>query len=793
MKGSQTMDWSVLGRRCLPILAAAATAVLAAGLVPATASGAAPVAPGAPLPAAAAADVVRAIVGLDVEFEPSRLRGIAERQAMSARIATAGAEVEADLRGQPVTIHRRYGTLPYLALSAPAAALDALHKSGRVTSVQRDELATVSLADSTRIVGSAEATRHGFDGTNQVIAVLDTGVDSAHPFLAGRVVEEACFSGNSNCPNGSTTQTGAGAGVPCTFAAGDCQHGTHVAGIAAGRRSGAIGFDGVAPDADVMSVQVFSRFTTGCRPGVMVCAKSFTSDQLAALQRVLDRVEDGVQVAAVNMSLGGNPQSTACDTDPLKPAIDSLRAVGVPTVIASGNDGNNTGVSVPGCISTAITVGNTTKADAVNANSNSSTQVELLAPGTDIVSSVPGGGTAAFTGTSMATPHVAGAWAVYRERFPGASVATVLAALRNTGTRVTDPDNNVTVPRINLSAAMAGWAFVWADQPVASSYTPNTQFQANSTGAINQITRSGVGNYVVRMPGLGGRDQAIGVATSGNVQVNAQGTPSHRCKVVGSSLTGVELSVSVRCHTTAGAAVDTRFMLLYQANETVRPADYGYAQVEANNSAPLLRQANSSAATAVNTVSHAAGSGIYTVLFPGLTDGGGNAQVTALGTDTSYCKIRSTTVSGSGTTVVVGCHTASGTLTDARFYVAYTAGVVPSGRAGAYGLANQPTSTSFVDLASRFNTSGGVVQARRAPDPATPGAFLTGVYEVRLGNQAAANDTTALATAVGTDNTSCNVETWVASGANTIVTVRCRTAAGTLVNSQFSVLYTTNL
>ena len=443
------MEWSGLRRRYSPIIAVAAAAVFTAGLVPATAAGAAPAAP-------TAKDVVRAIVGLKVDFDPAALgRGATEWQAMRTRIATAGAAVEADLRGQPVTVHQRYETLPYLALSAPAAALDALRASGKVTSIQLDELAEPTLADSTRIIGSTQANARGFDGTNQVIAVLDTGVDRAHPFLAGRIVEEACFSGNANCPNGATTQTGVGSGVPCTFAASACRHGTHVAGIAAGRRSGAITFDGVAPAARVMPIQVFSRFVApNCPNGAAVCALSFTSDQLAALQRVLARVQAGVRVAAVNMSLGGAAQSSACDTDSRKSAIDSLRALGVPTVIASGNNGSNTGVSVPSCISTAITVGNTTKADAVAASSNSSTQVELLAPGTSIVSSVPGGGTATLSGTSMATPHVAGAWAVYRERFPNASVATVLAALRNTGTRITDPDNNVTVPRINLNAAL---------------------------------------------------------------------------------------------------------------------------------------------------------------------------------------------------------------------------------------------------------------------------------------------------------------------------------------------------
>ncbi len=709
----------------------------------------------------------------------------------------AGSSVDAalaNLDGVPHKITHRYRSFPLLALEVSPKALGALRASPQVASIQEDGLSIPALADSTGIVGAKEATQHGFDGTGRVVAVLDTGVDRTHPFLAGRIVHEACFSLRANCPAGTTSQVGVGAGAPCAFAPDDCQHGTHVAGIAAGRRHAGAAYDGVAPDAKVMPVQVFSRFTGGeCfvgAPPATVCALSFVSDQIAGLQHVLDRVAEGVPVAAVNMSLGTVATTPlACDGDARKPAIDALRANGIPTVIASGNSSSSTGVSTPACISTAVTVGNTTKTDTVRPSSNSSPQVELLAPGTAITSSVPGGGTAAFTGTSMAAPHVAGAWAVYLERFPGSTVDTVLNALRATGKPVTDPRNSVTVPRLRLSAAMAGWGFVWADRPstvIGVPYTPDALYQANSTGATNTITREGTGVYLVRLPNLGGYEAATNQVGGGNVQVTAYGDGNERCKVQGWGVGGRDLHVRVRCHTPAGVLADARYTVLYQANETVRDgADSGYAWVGGAGTPSMLYQANSSGA--VNTVTHTPGTGIYTVTFPGLTRGGGNAQVTGYGTTTEYCKIRSTSTTAIETRVIVGCHNAAGTLTDSVFTVAYTAGEVPSGRKGAHGLAFDATSTAWYLASPRFNTSGGAVWARRTVDP--------GVYEVLLSGMPSMDDTNVIVTAYGSGGTTCRVHNWVTSlsGEDTTVTVGCLTPAGTPANHPFSILYTTDL
>src|SRR3989442_11682463 len=103
-----------------------------------------------------------------------------------------------------------------------------------------------------------------------------------------------------------------------------------------------------------MAVQVFSRINSFLDwGGAPPCLGAFTSDILAALERVyvLRTTHD---FAAVNMSLGGGLFSSACDDEPYKPFIDNLRAAGIATVVASGNDGATNQLRPPPCLSRAV-------------------------------------------------------------------------------------------------------------------------------------------------------------------------------------------------------------------------------------------------------------------------------------------------------------------------------------------------------------------------------------------------------------------------------------------------------
>lgn len=367
-------------------------------------------------------------------------------------IAAAGAREVARLR-----------SLPYLVLETSRAGLARLAADPQVALIAEDTPMAAHLTNSIPLVRADQAQLVA-DGAGASIAILDTGVEVSHAFFGGRVVAEACFSTNSASPNTTSLCPGAqsqviaaGAAAPCGLAG--CDHGTHVAGIAAGS---AVDRSGVAPGAALIAVQVFSRFNSSAQCGATVpCVLSFTSDQLRALDW-LATTEFDPPLAAVNMSLGfGEFSSVAgCESNSsgvlLKSAIAQLRMQDVITVASAGNSFNPFAISMPACLSNVVSVGATTTTlpDQVLALSNSAPFLTLLAPGNSVNSSVPGGGFAPKTGTSMAAPHVAGAIALLYSAQPETPADLVVALLVESGVPVTDPRNGLTKPRLDVLAAL---------------------------------------------------------------------------------------------------------------------------------------------------------------------------------------------------------------------------------------------------------------------------------------------------------------------------------------------------
>jgi subtilisin family serine protease len=364
--------------------------------------------------------------------------------------------VQRDARAEslePRLVGARHGAahyfhnIPFATLDVGPEALLTLIESGDVLGIERDRIHRPSLMDTIPLINADDAALAGHDGDGYAIAVLDTGVDLTHPFYASRLVDEACFSAGGDCPNAQTTQLGAGAGAECSYVG--CDHGTAVAGIALGANVGA-GHYGVAPASTLISIQVYSDI-----PGTG--AGAYTSDLIAALEHVYD-LRAFYDIATANMSLGdsGFGSASACDVAnrATRAIIDLLRSADIATIASTGNDGYTNLISAPACVSTAVSVGATDKGDVVASFSNSDDFLLLLAPGDDIVTSHVGGGFAIASGTSMAVPHVSGAWAAMLEAVPGSTVHEVLYSLRASGVPIEDPRNFVTTPRIDLEAAI---------------------------------------------------------------------------------------------------------------------------------------------------------------------------------------------------------------------------------------------------------------------------------------------------------------------------------------------------
>jgi hypothetical protein len=281
-----------------------------------------------------------------------------------------------------------------------------------------------TLAESLPQIGQPAAAASGATGTGTAVAVLDTGVDFTHPAFG------ACAAaGQPGCRVVAARDFASEDG-----ARDDDGHGTNVAGIVAG----------VAPSTRILALDVFQQIDGADEPVTDVVALATAIDFVVGTKFRFNTV-------ALNMSLGlpGVGSRGRCAT-PFDVFFAEAQAVGVMPIVSSGNDGLPEIVSIPACSPFVVSVGRVDTDDTVAETSNSSRVLDLLAPGTDITAAG-----LTMSGTSMAAPHVAGAWAVVRAARSDLDQGQVLQALKDTGVAVTDPRQGRTTPRIQLNAALS--------------------------------------------------------------------------------------------------------------------------------------------------------------------------------------------------------------------------------------------------------------------------------------------------------------------------------------------------
>jgi subtilisin family serine protease len=276
----------------------------------------------------------------------------------------------------------------------------------------------------------------GARGKGVIVAIIDTGIDYMHPALGGgfgpgfKVIGGWDFVNNDADPFD------------------DAGHGTHVAGIVAGDSST---ITGVAPDASLIAYKVLGSNGGGS-----------DSNVIAAVERAADPNGDGntsdhVDVANLSLGGGGNPD------DPLSEAIDNATAAGVTFAIAAGNNGAFHSIASPGTARSAITVGASDLNDIITSFSSRGPNTkdlaikpDVVAPGLSILSSFPGNRYATMSGTSMATPHVAGAAALLKSLHHDWTPAQIKLALMNNAKQVLDEIMAAGEGRIDAYAAATG-------------------------------------------------------------------------------------------------------------------------------------------------------------------------------------------------------------------------------------------------------------------------------------------------------------------------------------------------
>lgn len=352
--------------------------------------------------------------------------------------------------------------------------------------------------DTTMLRGHVEeltsvSTMHklGYTGKGVTIAIVDTGLNSSHEQYAGRVIAENCFSYSwhckpkpgcvpcdeddtecdpekcydcdsnliSACEGGTVENYGetysafpGGAGKLSEF-----NHGSHVAGITAGK-------DGMAPGANIIAVAVQSEFYNP----YLVSVENPTGytvtlwnhdiytgyDWLLEIQDELKK--EGKPISILNLSLGGGQHADYCDNDDDCDEeygyFRDLNAAGILPAAASGNEFLDDAVSSPGCLSNTLSVGALADMDTpyISCYSNHTPVVDILAPGSNIWSSYlvdPDGNPVtnsygSMSGTSMATPVVSGALALIMEAFPGKTLEEYKTILVEMSTKTADRRNS---------------------------------------------------------------------------------------------------------------------------------------------------------------------------------------------------------------------------------------------------------------------------------------------------------------------------------------------------------------
>jgi len=362
------------------------------------------------------------------------------------------------LESAPVRVRYRYTYSPVLAVEILApAGHDAIEALADVVRIDEDQQGRGALAESVPMIRADEVHELGFLGAGTTVAVLDSGVDTDHPDLAGALIlDHAKHFLDQGEITGDTAEDGHG-------------HGTHVTGVIASR--GAVASVGVAPAAMILPIKILDDDNRG-----------WFSDWSRGLDYALEvhEADNGIELDAINMSLASNALfPSVCDNQHfgLRDGVRAAAELGIPVFAASGNNGSITRMALPACINGAIAVGSVRddrEPEEISSFTNRNALLDILAPGERIISSGVGGGTRIINGTSQATPHCVGTACLLREIEQSLTPEEILMILKTTGVPIFDTFTNRTYPRIDAAAAV-GYLLNPPIDALDCAYDPGTR------------------------------------------------------------------------------------------------------------------------------------------------------------------------------------------------------------------------------------------------------------------------------------------------------------------------------
>lgn len=452
-----------------------------------------------------ASQPMRVVVALQPPLEGADIAAQAEVVAQAQDMVLASVS-SADF--QPL---HRYHVVPGLAGTVTPQGWQALLSNPLVQAVAFDLPVYAALGESVPVIRADRVwSEFRITGAGVNVAVLDSGFDPNHPDVNDSIVAQHCFN-HGTCPPANTNESDS--------AQDENGHGTHVTGIITGR--GVVAPRGIAPDAGIVAVRVLNNAGSG-----------WTSDVIAGIDWVVAN-QARLNVRIMNLSLGGGAYSGICDTADANStlyasAVQAAQRVGIIVFAAAGNGAMADKMMTPACISGVVAVGSTydanlgaytwgganpictdasTAVDQIACTSNSSSALDLLAPGAVITSAGLGGGVSNRSGTSMATPHASAVAALLLQAQPELSAGQVESILKETGVPLTDRRTGRITPRVDAYAAV---------QRITNGTGPGTPI-AGTVLLQGRNTHDGTAVYV--------SDQLCTLSISGSqvATTNAQG------------------------------------------------------------------------------------------------------------------------------------------------------------------------------------------------------------------------------------------------------------------------------